>query len=56
MDEWGLVANEAAASGLVVLGSTYSEAAIEMVRGWNGIYFVLYFIYASENMAMDEPT
>jgi glycosyltransferase involved in cell wall biosynthesis len=38
MDEWGLVVNEAMASGMVVLGSIYSQAAVEMVRdgetGW----------------------
>ena len=37
MDEWGLVVNEAMASGLVVIGSIYSQAAIEMVSdGVNG--------------------
>jgi glycosyltransferase involved in cell wall biosynthesis len=37
MDEWGLVVNEAMASGMVVLGSVYSQAAIEMVEdGKNG--------------------
>jgi glycosyltransferase involved in cell wall biosynthesis len=37
MDEWGLVVNEAMASGLVVLGSIYSQAAVEMVNdGVNG--------------------
>jgi glycosyltransferase involved in cell wall biosynthesis len=37
MDEWGLVVNEAMASGLIVLGSIYSQAAIEMVSdGVNG--------------------
>ncbi len=37
MDEWGLVVNEAMASGLVVMGSIYSQAAIEMVEeGKNG--------------------
>jgi glycosyltransferase involved in cell wall biosynthesis len=37
MDEWGLVVNEAMASGLIVLGSIYSQAAIEMVNdGVNG--------------------
>ncbi len=38
MDEWGLVINEAMTSGLVVLGSVYSQAAVEMIRdgvtGW----------------------
>lgn len=38
MDEWGLVINEAMTSGLVVLGSVYSQAAVEMisdgVTGW----------------------
>jgi glycosyltransferase involved in cell wall biosynthesis len=37
MDEWGLVVNEAMASGLIVLGSIYSQAAVEMVsNGENG--------------------
>jgi len=38
LDEWGLVVNEAMASGLVVLGSIYSQAVTELVRhgetGW----------------------
>jgi len=38
MDEWGLVVNEAMASGLVVLGSVHSQAAIELIQdsqnGW----------------------
>jgi hypothetical protein len=38
LDEWGLVVNEAMASGLIVLGSIYSQAVTEMVRegetGW----------------------
>jgi len=38
IDEWGLVVNEAMVSGLVVLGSIYSQAAVEMVEdgrtGW----------------------
>jgi glycosyltransferase involved in cell wall biosynthesis len=38
MDEWGLVVNEAFASGLPVLGSIYSQAVEELVRegetGW----------------------
>jgi glycosyltransferase involved in cell wall biosynthesis len=38
LDEWGLVVNEAMTSGLVVLGSIYSQAVTEMVRdndtGW----------------------
>jgi len=38
LDEWGLVVNEAMLSGLVVLGSIYSQAVCEMVRdgesGW----------------------
>ncbi len=37
-DEWGLVVNEAMASGLAVLGSTYSQAVQELVEdgrtGW----------------------
>jgi len=36
-DEWGLVVNEALASGLPVLGSVYSQAVEELVRdGVNG--------------------
>ena len=38
LDEWGLVVNEAMASGLPVLGSIYSQAVEELVRegetGW----------------------
>jgi glycosyltransferase involved in cell wall biosynthesis len=38
IDEWGLVVNEAMVGGLIVIGSIYSQAAIEMVRdgctGW----------------------
>lgn len=37
LDEWGLVVNEAMASGLPVLGSIYSQAVEELVRdGENG--------------------
>ena len=37
MDEWGLVVNEAMASGMLVMGSIYSQASIEMIRdGENG--------------------
>jgi glycosyltransferase involved in cell wall biosynthesis len=37
MDEWGLVVNEAMASGLIVLGSIYSQAVVEMISdGENG--------------------
>ena len=39
-DEWGLVVNEAMASGLPVLGSIYSQAVEELVReGGNGWVF-----------------
>ncbi|MBV8663675.1 MAG: glycosyltransferase family 4 protein [Hyphomicrobiales bacterium] len=38
LDEWGLVVNEAMTSGVIVLGSIYSQAAVEMVSdgltGW----------------------
>jgi glycosyltransferase involved in cell wall biosynthesis len=40
-DEWGMVINEAMASGLPVLGSIYSQAVAELVRdGINGWTFV----------------
>ena len=36
-DEWGMVVNEAMASGLPVLGCTGSQAVVEMVTtGWHG--------------------
>jgi glycosyltransferase involved in cell wall biosynthesis len=39
-DEWGLVINEALASGLPVLGSVYSQAVNELIRdGENGWLF-----------------
>jgi hypothetical protein len=39
-DEWGLVVNEAMASGLPVLGSIYSQAVEELVEdGVNGWVF-----------------
>jgi glycosyltransferase involved in cell wall biosynthesis len=39
-DEWGLVVNEALASGLPVLGSVYSQAVIELIQdGANGWRF-----------------
>ncbi len=39
-DEWGLVVNEAMASGLPVLGSVYSQSAEELIRdGQNGWTF-----------------
>ncbi len=39
-DEWGVVVNEALASGLPVLGSRYSQAVEELIRdGYNGWLF-----------------
>ncbi len=39
-DEWGMVVNEAMAGGLIVAGSIYSQAVLEMVeRGVNGFRF-----------------
>jgi glycosyltransferase involved in cell wall biosynthesis len=39
-DEWGVVVNEALASGLPVLGSVYSQAVEEMIHdGVNGWKF-----------------
>jgi glycosyltransferase involved in cell wall biosynthesis len=39
-DEWGLVVNEALASGMPVLGSVHSQAVTEMVKdGVNGWTF-----------------
>jgi glycosyltransferase involved in cell wall biosynthesis len=39
-DEWGLVVNEALACGVPVLGSTYSQAVMELVHdGINGWVF-----------------
>ncbi|MFK8037968.1 MAG: glycosyltransferase family 4 protein [Crocinitomicaceae bacterium] len=38
-DEWGVVVNEALASGLPVLGSIYSQAAIELIDSENGWTF-----------------
>jgi len=39
-DEWGVVVNEALASGLPVLGSTYSQAVEELIKdGFNGWTF-----------------
>jgi glycosyltransferase involved in cell wall biosynthesis len=54
MDEWGLVVNEAMASGLVVLGSVYSQAAIEMVRNGENGWLIDPLDSASIEAALDE--
>jgi len=54
MDEWGLVVNEAMASGLVVLGSIYSQAAIEMVRHGENGWLIDPLDRASMDAALDE--
>jgi glycosyltransferase involved in cell wall biosynthesis len=54
MDEWGLVVNEAMASGLVVLGSIHSQAAIEMVRTGENGWLVDPLDSASTEAALDE--
>ena len=54
MDEWGLVVNEAMASGLVVLGSIYSQAAIEMVRNGENGWLIDPLDSASMEATLDE--
>ncbi len=54
MDEWGLVVNEAMASGLVVLGSVFSQAAIEMVRSGENGWLINPLDSASIEAALDE--
>jgi glycosyltransferase involved in cell wall biosynthesis len=54
IDEWGLVVNEAMASGLVVLGSVYSQAAIEMVRDGENGWLIDPLRPASIEAALDE--
>ncbi|MDB5393551.1 MAG: glycosyltransferase [Rhodospirillales bacterium] len=54
MDEWGLVVNEAMASGLVVLGSVYSQAAIEMVEDGENGWLIDPLRGASIEAALDE--
>jgi glycosyltransferase involved in cell wall biosynthesis len=58
-DEWGIVVNEALASGLPVLGSIYSQAAEEMildgVTGWLLDPEVPAQVYAAVDRALSTP-
>ncbi|HKE09860.1 MAG TPA: glycosyltransferase [Candidatus Acidoferrum sp.] len=58
-DEWGVVVNEALASGLPVLGSLYSQAVLELiedgVNGWTFLPDQYENMYAALDRAMTAP-
>ena len=60
MDEWGVVVNEAMSAGLPVMGSIYSQAAVELVSdGANGWLFdprSEQNVYATLDRALSTPT